>query len=205
MWPCMVEAELRCTWHAAHCRGWTAEVHPPPPSAPPAPAPAALAPLQAAQEAFAQGKAALGKELAATARSHGDAAAEARRRANASAFRCQACWACACRRRLWRRPVLDLHTAPFRLHICPVVCRCQPCRRCPTLPPTPCRSTNAAVLNTFTLDLHGQHVDEALASLERCALFSLAVLFAVAAAALWRRQLLAGGGGASIKCNQLAP
>lgn len=34
----------------------------------------------------------------------------------------------------------------------------------------PCvRSTNATVQNTFTLDLHGQHVDEALASLERCA------------------------------------
>jgi DNA-nicking Smr family endonuclease len=29
------------------------------------------------------------------------------------------------------------------------------------------RSTNASVLNTFTLDLHGQHVEEALQSLER--------------------------------------
>lgn len=59
--------------------------------------------------------------LQATARVHGDAASEARRRANASAF----------------------------------------------------RSTNAAVQNTFTLDLHGQHVDEALASLERWVLLLL--------------------------------
>ena len=44
--------------------------------------------MQAAQEAFASGQVAVGKELQATARSHGDAASSARRRANASAFKC---------------------------------------------------------------------------------------------------------------------
>ena len=129
--------------------------------------------VQAAQEAFASGQVAVGKDLQATARSHGDAASSARRRANASAFKwvlavCPGCHgvlpprlAClpACCSGLWCCGALS---GPFRLNHLPTDqphCMCIACAAC--------RSTNASVTNTFTLDLHGQHVDEVLASLER--------------------------------------
>ncbi len=49
--------------------------------------PCSLSAPQAAQEAFDKGQPALARELQATARSHADAAAAARRRANTSAYR----------------------------------------------------------------------------------------------------------------------
>ena len=204
--------------------------HTPTPT-PPAPRRRLTHRLQAAQEAFATGQAALGKEMQATARAHADAASSARRRANVSAFRRGPC--CpplpCCLSQAFLAPALAQH-APQQLtpnSCCPTAPRCipasgrilrplpllhlplpslspappsppspfllpcpsftslslpSPLPAClpaclhpclpPSLPPSlpaslPCRSTNAAVMNSFTLDLHGQHVDEALQSLER--------------------------------------
>ena len=80
-----------------------------------------------------------------------EAASAARRRANASAFRRVALLPCAAA-------------------CCPQAAAA-PRFAPPSLPllPRTCRATNAAIVSTFTLDLHYQHVEEALASLERCA------------------------------------